>query len=161
MSELVLGIGGNVADRLEWLQFTRNSIARQIGEIIKESGIVESAPWGFKTEIWFLNQVLLVDTEMAPEKVIRAIHMIEQEAGRVRSGTYSDRTVDIDILLYDDLVLNTDYLEIPHPMMLQRRFVLEPLAAICPDRIHPVRQEKIKDLLLQLNDDEELRWLKL
>lgn len=150
---LYISIGSNLGDRESNLRTAVSRIAARIGPVVAESDIVETEPWGFETGNRFLNQVIAIDTALSPEDVLDITQQIERELGRSTkssNGNYSDRPIDIDLLLYDDLIINTDRLTIPHPLMDRRRFVLEPLAQIAPSIAHPLLNEKILDLLNKL-----------
>ena len=101
---------------------------------------------------WFFNRVIEVDSALSPEELLRECQRVENEMGRVRDIAKGPRTIDLDILLFGDLVADEPHLKIPHPLMAQRRFVLEPLAEIAPGFIHPVLQKTIKQLLGAIND---------
>ncbi len=159
MRELVLGIGGNQGNRIENLSKARKMIEHKLGKIILVSSLIESEPWGFVSDNWFLNQVLMVDCEHRPQQVLANIHIIEEAFGRIRTGEYTDRTIDIDILFYGNLNEQDAKLKIPHPHLHKRRFVIEPLAEILPDFIHPHFQKSCKELLLECSDTTSSRWL--
>ena len=138
MATLYLSLGTNLGDRLSNLETALMLIGRKIGTVKAASGIKETAPWGFDSPNSFLNMAAKVETELDPQDVLKAAQEIEREMGRTsKTGTkgYQDRVIDIDILLYDDLVINTPELTIPHPLMYERAFVMEPLAEIAPDLI--------------------------
>jgi len=158
MSDLVLGIGGNQGNRLENLRKIRNRINHQIGKIIKESPIIESEPWGFDSEKWFLNQVVVLECESDTKEIIDIIHEIESEFGRVHTPEYSDRIVDIDILFYGELILDSSDLQIPHPRLHQRLFIMKPLMELMPDLIHPLLQKSCSTLLDECSDKSVCRW---
>ena len=125
-------------------------IRKQIGEVISLSAFYATAPWGFSSDNTFLNAALCVGTALAPLEVLQTTQEIEREIGRTHKsvgGVYSDRVIDIDLLLYGDLVLDTPELKLPHPLMHERRFVMEPLAEIAPDLVHPILKKKMRELL--------------
>ncbi|MBT4411710.1 MAG: 2-amino-4-hydroxy-6-hydroxymethyldihydropteridine diphosphokinase [Bacteroidetes bacterium] len=158
MNELVLGIGGNKENRLFWLKKTADEIGRLIGNIEQFSPVVESEPWGFVSETWFLNQVLLVKTRFKAGEVIRLIHKIETESGRVREGVYTDRNIDIDILFFGNDIIREENLIIPHPKLHERLFVLAPMARFMPDFLHPVLRKNISELLAKCKDSTTYHW---
>lgn len=160
MVQLALGLGSNQGNRELWLKKTRTEINRQVGPILISSSLVESAPWGYESQNWFLNQVVVLETRFSQDEIIHRIQKIEQGFGRIRKGEYADRQVDIDILLYGDLVLKTPHLTIPHAEIQNRRFVLMPLAEILPDAVHPDIGKTITQLLLECIDKEECKWYK-
>ncbi|GHA54714.1 2-amino-4-hydroxy-6-hydroxymethyldihydropteridine diphosphokinase [Pontibacter akesuensis] len=156
MPKLYLLLGGNLGERTSYLQQARESIAAQVGGIQHCSKIYETAAWGKTDQPSFLNQVLEVKTTLAPEQVLQHINNIEQELGRVRLEHWGSRVIDIDILFYDSLVLQTQRLTIPHPQLHKRRFTLLPLAEIAPELVHPVLETSIKQLLQECSDTLEV-----
>jgi 2-amino-4-hydroxy-6-hydroxymethyldihydropteridine diphosphokinase len=121
----------------------------QIGKVQKQSSLHSSKPWGFDSENDFLNVVVLIDTSLSPFDVLEKALEIERKMGRKVKTTkgYTDRLIDIDILLYDNLIIDQPALKIPHPLMGIRDFVLIPMAEIAPDLVHPVLGKKIIELL--------------
>jgi len=132
-------LGGNVGNRMDYLRRSLDLLRCHIGRIVAISSVYESEPWGFDCPCPFLNQAVAVETTLAPLVLLENINRIEQTMGRVRTGEgYQARTVDIDILLYDNQVINTSELVIPHPRMTERMFVMQPVAEASPDLVHPV-----------------------
>jgi 2-amino-4-hydroxy-6-hydroxymethyldihydropteridine diphosphokinase len=153
MAEVYLSLGSNEGDRLNSLVKATKLIDNLIGTITQYSSVVESEPWGFSAEMTFYNMVLLIDTECTPHQVLTKALEIETSLGRIRHGKeYTNRSIDIDILFYNAEKINTDNLVIPHPLMHKRKFVLQPLAEIAPELIHPVLNSSITELLLSLNE---------
>lgn len=128
----------------------------RIGAIVQQSGLYETAPWGVTDQPAFLNQVLAIDTDLGPKAVLAQTQAIEKQLGRVRQEKWGARVIDIDILYYSQLILQTDTLTIPHPYLHQRRFTLVPLAEIAPDFVHPVLQKTTLELLAEVNDEGEV-----
>ena len=124
-------------------------LAERAGDVLALSGFYETEPWGFSSENTFLNAALRLETELKPEELLQVTEQVEADMGRKEKshGEYHDRIIDIDILLYDGLVIDTPRLVIPHPRMHERRFVLEPLGEIAPDVVHPVMKKSIADLM--------------
>ena len=154
MHKVFLGTGGNIGDKQ--LNFTKvaHLVHNRLGEIIKTSSIYETPPWGFISEDHFWNQVFLIHSAMKPEKLLDEIHEIETEFGRKRTtGKYTSREMDIDILYYDDLFLETENLIIPHPRIQNRKFVLVPLVEIAPDFKHPLFRLTNLQLLENCKDE--------
>ena len=132
-------LGGNIEERVDYLHRTVELLRREAGYITAMSTVYESEPWGFDDPCWFLNQVVALETNHSPHRLLECIQQIEQSMGRVRTyHGYHARTMDIDILLYDNLVINTPELVIPHPRMTERMFVLQPMAELAPNLEHPV-----------------------
>ena len=153
MSKIYLLLGSNVGDKKANLKDAISLIHKQIGKIIQQSSVYETEPWGFEDVSFFLNQVLMVDSSLQPAEALSEILQMEKKLGRERTEKqYASRIIDIDILFYDDLIIQTENLIIPHPLMEKRRFVLTPLNEIAGDFIHPVLQKTIKILLAECED---------
>ncbi len=143
-----LGIGSNLGDRKGNLRHAVNMIREVTGATIMESSVYETEPWGFSADKTFLNMVVGIETALLPAALLSAILDIEASMGRISSkGIYSSRIIDIDILLFGDLVINEEQLQIPHPHLHKRRFVLVPLAEIAQDFIHPLLKKSVLSLL--------------
>ena len=130
-----LGIGTNLGDRVSNLHNAVKMIDEQAGHVLACSSFIETEPWGFSSDNAFLNAVVKVETLLTPHELLRITQEIEREMGRTHKsvgGNYSDRIIDIDILLYEDIVVDDEELTIPHPLMWQRSFVYEPLWEIAP-----------------------------
>ena len=129
--QVYLGLGSNQGDRLEQIQKAIQLINERVGDVVRQSSIIETEPWGFTSGNKFLNGVILVESELRPREILEVTKQIERELGRMHKGTaYRDRCIDIDILLYDDYHIDTPDLQIPHPLMEQRDFVMIPLNEI-------------------------------
>lgn len=124
-------------------------LAERVGDVLALSGFYETEPWGFQSDNTFLNAALQLETGLPPLELLKATQDIELEMGRTQksNGVYHDRIIDIDILLYDDLILQTPELTLPHPLMYERQFVMEPLAEIAPNVIHPVFKKSVVSLM--------------
>jgi 2-amino-4-hydroxy-6-hydroxymethyldihydropteridine diphosphokinase len=136
MHQVYLGLGTNLGDKEANLKAAIEEIRKRVGEVTSLSAFHASEPWGFKSENLFLNAVCCVSTNLSPIDVLHTTQEIERELGRLKKSInriYSDRVIDIDILLYDDLHIDTPELTIPHPLMWQRDFVMIPLREIAPD----------------------------
>jgi 2-amino-4-hydroxy-6-hydroxymethyldihydropteridine diphosphokinase len=158
MHTVYLQIGSNLGNREGFLEKALIQIAKQIGSIGAISKIYESEPWGFYTSNWFLNQVIKVETSKSPLAILHECQSIELELGRRREAkSYTSRTIDIDILLFDDEVLESDELKIPHKYMHERRFVLMPMAEIAPNVLHPIQKKSMIELLEQCTDELEVK----
>lgn len=157
MPRLFLLLGGNLGDRVAYMEQARTKIAVWIGAVTCLSKLYETAAWGKTDQPNFLNQVLEVQTKLQPEQVLYTINNIEQELGRERHEHWGSRVIDIDILFYDELMLQTQRLTIPHPHLHNRRFTLAPLKEIAPALVHPVLNETIEQLLSNCQDPLEVR----
>ena len=146
MATVYLGLGTNLGRKKENLQKAVEMIQEEIGEVTSLSSFYETAPWGFESDNSFLNAVCCVTTHYTPQEVLARTQQIERKLGRTlksTDGQYHDRIIDIDILLYDELVLDTPELKIPHPLMTARSFVMDPLQEIAPNLVHPVTKQKL------------------
>lgn len=133
MHRVYLSLGSNIGNREYILKSAIDMIDNKVGHVVKESSFIETKPWGFSSPNMFLNACVCCETEQTPREVLRNTQSIEALLGRTKKsigGKYSDRIVDIDILLYDNLHFNEPDLKIPHPLMLERDFVMVPLHQI-------------------------------
>ena len=146
-----LGLGTNLGDKEQNLRSALQKIEKQIGKVVSLSAFFATAPWGFQSDNSFLNAAVGVETSLTPYEVLDATQQIERQMGRRAKsvgGQYKDRVIDIDLLLYGDMVMNEERLVLPHPLMTERRFVMDPLIEIAPDLVHPVLGKAMKDLKL-------------
>lgn len=158
MNQAVLLLGCNIGDRVNYLSLAIDALENEVGKVSDKSSIYESEPWGFDCETSFLNQVLLVETNSSADILLKKIQSIEIKLGRVRSNKgYEARTMDIDILFYNDLILETESLKIPHPELHKRRFTLLPLSEILPFKEHPILKKTLEKLLMECEDN---LWVK-
>jgi 2-amino-4-hydroxy-6-hydroxymethyldihydropteridine diphosphokinase len=131
--QVYLGLGSNLGDCRKNLERAIRLIGDRVGRVIRQSSFIETKPWGFESEHRFVNAVVLCETTKTPREVLLLTQQIERDMGRRKksvSGGYADRTIDIDILLYDDVMIDEPDLKIPHPLMYQRDFVMIPLKEI-------------------------------
>lgn len=146
-----LGLGTNLGeDKIGILHRTINHISEQAGSVLACSSFIESEPWGFSSENRFLNAVVAIDTALSPHELLAATQSIERMMGRTHKtidGNYSDRNIDIDILLYGDVTISTPELIIPHAHLLQRPFAYVPLLEIAPDIIYPTNGVALSELV--------------
>jgi len=148
-----ISLGSNLGDRAAQLALARSHMADTCGKIRRVSGIYESSAWGFDSEHMFFNQCLHMDTALPPGSLLQLILEIERKMGRQRDdGGYADRIIDLDILLYDDLVIQSDHLQVPHPRMGTRKFVLLPLFEIAAGKEHPVTGLTVGEMLERCTD---------
>lgn len=153
MHEIYLLLGSNLGDRSKYLREGCNLITSEIGEIVKRSPVYKTASWGNTGLPEFLNQAVCVISDLPPRELLSRVLLIEKILGRNRLEKWGSRTLDIDILFYDDEIINEPDLVVPHPLLHERRFALTPLQEIAPGLRHPVSGKKIKDLLSELSDN--------
>lgn len=149
MAKVFLGLGTNLGNKKNNLLTAVNKIEEKIGKVTSLSSFYETEPWGFKSDNSFLNAALCVETSLSPLAILHILKEIETDMGRTQKSVnkvYSDRPIDIDILLYDDIVMKTDELTIPHPLMTERDFVMKPLVEIAGDAVHPIFKKKLKEI---------------
>lgn len=149
MPKLYLSLGSNEGDREQLLRSAIDAIGQLIGPVDGISPLVETEPWGFESPHPFVNAALSVETSLPAMDVLERTQSIERQLGRRRksiAGRYEDRPIDIDLLLYGDLVLTSERLTLPHPLLSERLFVLEPLAEIAPQILHPTLGKTIQTL---------------
>lgn len=144
-----LGLGSNLGEREKNLQAAARALPSKM-RVLRASSIIETEPWGFKDQPWFLNQVLETETNLAPTELLAYLKTLEKSLGRQANFRYGPRLIDIDILLYGSQIIELDSLTIPHPRLAEREFVLRPLCELAPNLHHPLLQRKMCDLLADL-----------
>lgn len=161
MHKCFLLLGSNLGEKDKILKRAMAAIKGKIGEIVLKSSFYQTEPWGFESSENFINIVNKVNTRKTPEEILMSIHEIEADLGRIRenSSGYQSRTIDIDILFYNDEIIDYKDLTIPHPRLHLRSFTLKPLAEIAPDFIHPLLGKSIRDLLASCDDDSVVKLM--
>lgn len=153
----VLLLGSNLGDRLHHLEAAIDAITRTAGQVEKTSAVYETQPWGVTGQPNYLNAALILRTHLSPADLLNELKAIEQREGRTDRKKYASRTLDIDILFYDDLVLNLKELTIPHPKLHLRRFALVPLDEIVPGLQHPVLNKSVCQLVAACEDHLDVK----
>jgi 2-amino-4-hydroxy-6-hydroxymethyldihydropteridine diphosphokinase len=156
--QVVLLIGGNMGDRHYYLTQAVSQLEACFN-LIRKSGIYETAAWGGNSSGSYLNQALLMQTNTPADQVLEMIQKIELNLDRKREKRWGNRTMDIDIIYFDDVTLETPHLKIPHPLLQERRFVLLPLVEIIPEYIHPIYKIDQRELLSRVKDASSVnKW---
>lgn len=157
MALVYLGLGTNIGNKRKNMLTAAALLAERAGDVLSLSSFYETEPWGFASENTFLNAALELETACSPMELLHLTQQIEREMGRTQKsdGSYHDRIIDIDILLYGNEVVHHEDLVVPHPLMQQRLFVMQPLAEIAPSLVHPILQKSMYDLYMNLLDGED------
>ena len=156
-AKIYLSLGTNLGDKEQNIICAIGILSRILGNPLAVAPTIETEPWGFQSTNTFLNTAVAYETSLTPPELLAATQEVERTLGRTTKsigGAYSDRPIDIDILLYGDTVISTQELTIPHPLMHKRLFVLQPLAAIAPQVVHPIFKKSISQLLEELSLQE-------
>jgi 2-amino-4-hydroxy-6-hydroxymethyldihydropteridine diphosphokinase len=157
MTTIYLSLGSNKGDRAQYIARAIAALAERGVNVIQESSLYETEPVETSSKTWFLNCVIKAETKLLPPQLMRTLLDIERSLGRRRRVLRGPRVIDMDVLLYDDRVVSTDQLEIPHPRITERRFVLVPFAEIAPETRHPIFKNTIAELLTKTPDRSEVR----
>jgi len=152
MNNVFLILGGNLGERRLNLAKATDLIGREVGVVKRVSSVYETQPWGVKDQPNYFNQVLEIITTLNADTLMETLLKVEKQMGRVRTEKYGARTIDIDILFFNDEIINSRHLTVPHPRLHERRFVLEPLAEIAPEFVHPIFMTPIIGLLKNSKD---------
>jgi 2-amino-4-hydroxy-6-hydroxymethyldihydropteridine diphosphokinase len=150
MSTAYIGIGSNLGSREENCERAIRLLSENGITVTKRSSIIETRPWGVTDQPEFVNMAVEIETSLKPEELLHILKKVEIETGRQPALRWGPRVIDLDILLYEDLVMKTTDLEVPHPHLAEREFALKPLAEIAPDKEHPVLKKSIKELLCKI-----------
>ncbi|MCX6206938.1 MAG: 2-amino-4-hydroxy-6-hydroxymethyldihydropteridine diphosphokinase [Bacteroidetes bacterium] len=161
MNIAYLLIGGNLGNRSANLKKASLLIDQTCGKIIQSSAIYETAAWGLTNQPSFFNQAIKLQTNLAPELLMEQLLAIEKKMGRVRSKKLGPRIIDLDMLFYNQIILNTDLLVLPHPAIAERRFALLPLTEIASNFLHPVHKKTIEDLLVACPDQLDVQKMSI
>lgn len=158
-SRVIIGLGSNMGDRLAALGRALTHISQEAGNLCAVSSLWESEPWGFDADEHFYNLVAVLETVMQPQELMQLFRSVEGRMGRTRNkgGRYESRIIDIDILLWEDRIISLPGLEVPHPKIADRRFVLEPLCEVAPDACHPVTGMTSLEMLAGCEDRSDVR----
>lgn len=146
MRQVHILLGGNLGDREKKLAEARFFINKSIGKIIEVSSIYETAAWGKENQPPFLNQVIIIESNNSPIELLKKLQQTELDLGRVRHEKWSERTIDLDILFIEDLVIDTEQLKVPHPYIQERLFTLIPLSELSPSFNHPILKKRMIEL---------------
>lgn len=158
MNIAYLILGGNKGDKLKNLQVAIEQLEKKAGRVLKKSDIYVTAAWGNTDQPDFFNQVVCLQTELSAHELLNQLLKIEEESGRIRDAQkWMERTLDIDILFFNDSIIKTDNLTIPHPYIQDRKFVLIPMAEVAPEFMHPELNKNIKTLLDECKDELEVK----
>lgn len=152
MATAYIGLGTNIGKRRGNIVTAAALLAERVGDVLALSDMYETEPWGFESENLFINAVVVLQTELLPMELLDATRQIEIEMGRVQKsdGSYHDRIIDIDILMIDDMVVNNERLIIPHPLMQQRLFVMDPMVEVAPNLVHPLLGKSMREIWSEL-----------
>jgi len=156
MNSVYLSLGSNLGNRLKYLDDAIHLIEERIGKIEKRSSVYETEPWGKTDQSMFLNMTICVITDKTPALLLKTILELEHDLGRVRIEKWYERIIDVDILFYNNEIINETDLVIPHPYLQERKFVLEPMKEIAQDFYHPVLHSTINELLDNCMDNNRV-----
>ncbi len=152
MHKAILHVGSNIGNRVKQLSVCKKMMVERVGPVVVASRMYETEAWGLKDQDSFLNQAFEVSTCHSPERLLSTCQEIERLLNRERSVKWGPRTIDIDIIFYDDLIFESEDLSIPHPRMQDRNFVLFPLNEIASEWTHPILHKSVKQLLEESQD---------
>ncbi len=155
MQRVFIAVGSNLGEKIDSCKEAINQIAG-LCEIVKISSLYETEPVGNENQPNFINCVAEINTDLSPHELLKRLNLIEEKLGRVRDEKWGPRTIDLDIIFYNDLVMRDNNLIIPHPRAHLRRFVLEPLCEIAPEFIHPEFNLSVSELLTKIEDDKKV-----
>ena len=155
-----IGIGSNLGDKLHHCEKAISEILKiDRHKLIAKSSLFKTQPIGYPSQDWFVNGVIKIETDLEAPELLRTLKTIESQLGRTKIFRWGPRTIDLDILFFDDIEIHTEELQIPHPLIQDRQFVLVPLAEIDRNLIHPVLKKTIQELLKNLKEDQGVERL--
>jgi 2-amino-4-hydroxy-6-hydroxymethyldihydropteridine diphosphokinase len=155
-----IGLGSNLGDKIAYCE---KAIAEILvldnHKLLAKSSFYKTEPVGYRSQDWFVNGVIKLESDWEPQGLFRALKEIESKLGRQETFQWGPREIDLDLLFYEDRIIQTDQLQIPHPRLQERQFVLIPLNEIAPDLIHPVLKKSIHELLKEIKEDQGVERL--
>ena len=152
-----IGLGSNQGEKIKNCETAIGEFLQSVGGVlVSQSSWHRTEPWGIEDQDWFINGVIQVKTGLEPYELLNRLKQIESRLGRKDNGRWGPRTIDLDILFYDDLLFESEDLEIPHPRISERKFVLLPLVEVAPHFIHPVLKKTVKELLKEVSDQKRV-----
>jgi 2-amino-4-hydroxy-6-hydroxymethyldihydropteridine diphosphokinase len=155
-----IGLGSNLGDKIA---YCKKAIAKILDldnhKLLVRSSFYKTDPVGYRSQDWFINGIIKIESDLDPLDLLRALKEIEAKLGRKETYQWGPREIDLDLLLYEDRIIQTDQLQIPHPRLQERQFVLIPLVEIDPDMIHPVLKKSIQELLKEIKEDQGVERL--
>ena len=156
MNTIYIQLGSNIGRRESFIAKSMEQIEENIGKITTASSVFETTPWGNENQNNFLNSVIEIKTPFDAFTILQKSQEIENNLGRERSDKWGERTIDIDILFYNNKIINTKELTVPHPLIQKRKFVLVPLSEIAPNYMHPILKKNISTLLSECKDTQKV-----
>lgn len=158
LHEVYISLGSNIGDKKSNLQKAIALISIKC-EVVAQSSLYETAPWGNINQDNFVNQVIYLKTLYSPKNLMTFLLAVESEMGRIREDKWGPRTIDLDILFYDDVIIDEEKLKVPHPQISARKFILTPMAELSQSLIHPVLNKTINSLLAECSDNSEVKLI--
>ncbi len=155
--QVLIGLGANIGNKTQNLERALRLLEQQVGPVLAVSSIYETAPWGKAEQPSFFNQAAMLSTQLDPFRTMEALLDIEKVMGRKRREKWKERIIDLDLLFYDQYIIRTTLLTLPHPFLHLRNFVLVPLAEIAPDFWHPELEKTISEVLAESPDKLEVK----